>query len=339
MALVSIIVPTFNRVHFLPRAVDSALAQSHGDVEVLVVDDGSSDNTQEVVRDLYNKDSRVRYIFQKNQGVSAARNAGLRAARGEFLALLDSDDVWKPWKLEIQLACLEQAPHLGMVWSDMEAIDPSGRVTHERYLRAMYSCWRHYPTPDAIFAEVRPLAPIVPRRAEELGDAKFYSGEIFSHMIRGNLIHTSTVLLRRDRAERVGFFNEALRPAGEDFDFHLRTTHAGPVGLLDVVTIQYQLGLEDRITRPEHGLAFAMSFLRTIEPYISEHGADIHLPKAAVRAVLAEAHQWIAEEQFSRRNLPEARRHLWQSLNYSVAQSRAWALLVASCLPAGWTTH
>src|SRR5690349_14194018 len=104
--LVSIIVPTFNRAYCLGRTVRSALAQTHAGIEVIVVDDGSTDGTRELVRELMAADGRVRYAFQSNRGVSAARNRGLKLAAGAFVAFLDSDDVWKPWKLELQLACM-----------------------------------------------------------------------------------------------------------------------------------------------------------------------------------------------------------------------------------------
>ena len=336
MSLVSVIVPTFNRAHCLARAIDSALAQSHGDLEILIIDDGSTDGTQALIRDRYGRDSRVRYIHQENQGVSAARNTGIRASRGAFVALLDSDDVWRPWKLEIQLACFEFAPQVGMVWSDMEAIDRDGRVTHPRFLRTMYSCWRHYPDPNRIFADAYDLEQIVPARAVEVAGDHFYAGDVFSQMIRGSLVHTSTVVLRRERLEQVGLFNEQLKPAGEDFEFHLRTCHAGPVGFLDTVTIQYQIGMEDRLTRPEHTLAVATNFLNTIEPFLRDHRAEIRLTKADIRAVLAEAHHWIGEEQFGRGNHRDARQHLARSLGYRFWQGRVWALMAASCLPARW---
>ena len=131
-SLVSVIVPTYNRAYCLNRAVDSMLAQTYGNCEVLIVDDGSTDDTSARVKTWYGHNPQVRYLRQVNQGVSAARNAGLRAARGAFIALLDSDDVWLPWKIEVQVACLDALPQVGMIWTDMEAVDPHGERLHER---------------------------------------------------------------------------------------------------------------------------------------------------------------------------------------------------------------
>ena len=105
--LVSVVVPTYNRAYCLARTIDSALGQTHPSVEVIVVDDGSVDETAEMVAARYGSDARVRLIRQANAGVSAARNTGLRVARGDYVALLDSDDVWEPWKLELQVACMQ----------------------------------------------------------------------------------------------------------------------------------------------------------------------------------------------------------------------------------------
>src|SRR6266849_10246474 len=118
-ALVSVILPTFNRAHCVGQAIDSALQQTHRDLEVIVVDDGSVDQTCQFMKRKYGEFRSIRYIYQENKGVAAARNTALRAAQGEFIAFLDSDDVWKPWKIELQLACMEKLPHIGMVWSDM----------------------------------------------------------------------------------------------------------------------------------------------------------------------------------------------------------------------------
>jgi glycosyltransferase involved in cell wall biosynthesis len=103
--LISIIIPTYNRANEVTRAIASVFAQTYADYEVIVVDDGSTDNTREIL-DLYG--NCIRYIRQKNQGVSSARNAGIRAARAEWIAFLDSDDEWLPEKLSVQVAELNE---------------------------------------------------------------------------------------------------------------------------------------------------------------------------------------------------------------------------------------
>ena len=113
--MVSVVIPTHNRVEFIGETVDSVLAQTYTDLEVIIVDDGSSDGTGDYIRSRYADDSRVRYIWQENAERSAARNRGIDEARGEFVAFLDSDDLWLPKKLELQMQIMEARPEVVMV--------------------------------------------------------------------------------------------------------------------------------------------------------------------------------------------------------------------------------
>jgi glycosyltransferase involved in cell wall biosynthesis len=122
---ISVIIPTYNYGRFLSEAVDSVLCQTLGDLEVIIVDDGSTDNTPDVVRP-YLSDNRVRYIRQENRGPSAARNRGIRKAKGEFIALLDADDVWLPSKIEKQLQLIRKSADVGLVYCLAENVDEKG---------------------------------------------------------------------------------------------------------------------------------------------------------------------------------------------------------------------
>ena len=129
---VSVVIPTYNRRAVIWDAVASVLDQTHSDIEVIIVDDGSTDGTANWLSTL--DDERVRVIqFDENSGVSHARNAGIRCATGEFIAFLDSDDVWEPHKLQRQIACLEASPDIALVscdWSIWEGGNCIGAVRH-----------------------------------------------------------------------------------------------------------------------------------------------------------------------------------------------------------------
>jgi glycosyltransferase involved in cell wall biosynthesis len=331
--LTSIVVPSYNRAYCLPRTVDSALAQTNARVEVIIVDDGSKDDTPALVASRYGSDPRVRFIRQDNAGVAIARNTGMRAAQGDFIALLDSDDIWEPWKLELQLACMRARPEVGMTWTDMEAIDPDGKVINPAYLRRMYSAYRWYPTSDSLFRESQPLTEVAPGLASVVGDRRFSVGDLSSAMIMGNLVHTSTVVFTRSRYEQAGAFSDQYRHAGEDYEFHLRTCRAGIVGFVDIASIKYQCGLADRITRNENDVHFARGFLRTISPIIKEQRHTIDLPPRMINAVLAEAHGWIGETSLAVNDRRQAMKHLAWSLRYEPAQPRLLGLLAAAALP------
>ena len=252
--------------------------------------------------------------------------------------MLDSDDVWQPWKLELQLRCMQQFPELGMVWTDMEAIDPNGRVFNHAYIRSMYSTYALF-TQDQLFAHSVPLRSVEPSMEAVVGAASLRMGMIFSQMIMGNLVHTSTVLIRRERLEKVAAFDETLRYSGEDYDFHLRTCRHGPVGFLDLPTIQYQRGMPDRLTRSEYRIHTATNFLRTITPFIESARGEIHLPRRMIEGALADAHEWIGELQFEANDMAAARSHLFASIRHRWWQRRAWELFVCCYLPSvlrGW---
>lgn len=168
---VSIIIPAYNQAHYLGEAIGSALGQSYGNVEVIVVDDGSTDDTREVVAGF--TDPRVRYVYQENRGLSGARNTGIRHARGAYLSYLDADDLFLPEKLQRLVAVLEQQPDAGLVAGQAIPIDEAGNQA------------------GALFD--RPL----PADGREL--------------LLGNPLHVGSVLLRRSWQERVGFFDESLR--------------------------------------------------------------------------------------------------------------------------------
>src|SRR2546427_7996178 len=121
--LVSVIIPNYNYGPYLPQALDSVLAQSYPHVEIVVVDDGSQDESESIIRSYGN---RVRSINQKNQGVSAARNRGARESTGELLAFLDADDVWLPAKLERQVELILCDPEIGLVHCGIEEINSEG---------------------------------------------------------------------------------------------------------------------------------------------------------------------------------------------------------------------
>ena len=119
---VSAIILTYNRADLIMEAIESVLAQTYTDYEIIVIDDGSTDKTAQVLRELI-ETGRIRYIWQENQGECAARNHGLRQARGEYVAFLDSDDLWLPQKLEAQVACLEAYAEAGLVQSSFLKFD------------------------------------------------------------------------------------------------------------------------------------------------------------------------------------------------------------------------
>lgn len=178
MPRVSIITPTFNCAPFLGRALDTAVCQTYTDYEIIVVDDGSTDGTPEVVSRF---GDRLRYFYQPNEGLSSARNLGLSQASGEFIAYLDADDLWYPHKLESQVAYLDAHKECGLVHSDSAIIDEADNVVHARFN-----------------GETRREVP---------------QGYCTLDLLRRCHVQILTVLERRECFERVGNFDERLKTA------------------------------------------------------------------------------------------------------------------------------
>lgn len=329
--LVSVIVPTFNRAYCLARTLDSALKQTHSNLEIIVIDDGSTDQTQDLIRSSYAREPRVKYIHQENAGVSAARNRGLATIQGDYVAFLDSDDVWKPWKLQAQLACMKFLPSIGMVWSDFETLDARGNVSSQKHIRTKYQAYRWF-TNEQLFTESFPLNRFAPE-LEDAAGGTLYTGDIYSQMIMGSLVHTSTVLMRRDRFEKVKKFDENLRFSGEDYDFHLRTCREGPVGFLNLAAMQYQQDMPDSLGRYRYMTAY--NFLTTVAGAIERDRKRIKLPKKMIHHVLAEGNSWVGEELFEQGDHRDARSYLLKSLSHRIGQPRIAMLLGLSLMPRG----
>ncbi len=131
---VSVLMPSFNYAQYLPRAIESVLSQSHSDLELIITDDCSTDDSRKIAEDWKQRDSRVVTVFHEvNTGLSGARNSGLAIASGDFVALCDADDIWAEDKLKIQLEKFRRQPELGVVHSDAVIIDGDGRSTGRRY--------------------------------------------------------------------------------------------------------------------------------------------------------------------------------------------------------------
>lgn len=329
-SLVSVIIPTYNRAGRCKFAVQSVLAQTHENVEVIIVDDGSTDNTKE---EIFRLDDRVKYIYQANSGVSAARNTGLEAATGEYVGFLDSDDIWLPWKLEAQLSILRQFPEVGMVWTDMKAVDENGTVLYESYLKIMYGGYKYFDH-DINFRLSRYLSEVWEGCPSIYVNRKFFSGNIFSWMFMGNLVHTSTVLLRREHQKKVGLFDLELKRSGEDYDFHFRTCREGVVAYLDISSTLYRIGAADQLTEQKYIIWIARNNLKTVNKMLSVAKGEIDLPRKMLRSHLAWSNAWVGFMEFEENSI-RARSYFKKSLQYSLFQKKVAIYLILSYLPSG----
>lgn len=314
--LVSVVIPTFNRAATLSETIESVLHQTHADFEIVIADDGSIDGTEALIRGQYSGNDRIRYYRQGHTGAAAARNLGLGQARGEYIAFLDSDDLWHKKKLEWQLQALDAVPDAGLVWSDFDVIDGQGEKTHERHLRSMYRGYRYFPVLDELFEGDLSI---------QAGHRVYWSDRFFSAISLGNLIHGSTVIFTRARREQIGYLSHLKN--GEDHDYFMRAAKAGRVAFLDAVTMDYRMGQDDAISANTKHYAMAEALIFLLERTHREEGKDIKISKAIVQDCFAGAYAWAGRERLKRGESRLARAHFKKSLRHkpSLSSLKYWA--------------
>lgn len=220
--LISVIIPTYNRAHYICEAIDSALAQTYKNIEIIVVDDGSTDNTKDIIHQLYN--SKVTYILQKNAGPSSARNNGIKHSKGDLIAFLDSDDVWLPEKLEKQVKLIDQSHDIGLVACGIYKIDSDKNIVGNPVINRNYNSKRSF--------------------LKEL---------MIHNIITGG---GSNSLIRRECFERVGLFDENLW-IGEDWNLWLRIAKQYEVRFVEEPLIKYRIhgnNLHKDLTKAEDSM-------------------------------------------------------------------------------------
>lgn len=329
--LVTVVIPTFNRSAIVGRAIESALRQTYRNLECVVVDDGSSDDTRAVVE---RYGPRVRYLYQENAGVTAARNLAIRNARGEFLAFLDSDDLWRPWRIESQVAALRRHPDAGLAWTDMTAVERSGNEICERYLRTMYAAHSRVSVEEEM-RQVGTLGTLCAAVPAEHASAPVRVGDLFSEILLGNLLHTSTVLVRREWVERVGGFDPTFVRAGEDYEFYVRLCSVGPVIFIDAPSTLYCVGAPDQLTRPSMLLEIARNNLRTIAKWVPHAGSHLTIPRRTLQSRFADSYGWLGEAELDAGNRLAAARVLVASIARRPRLDRRGLLLAMCLLPNG----
>lgn len=213
LEMVSVVIPTFNRVHLLERAINSVLTQTNNNFELIVVDDGSTDNTLSL---LSPKFPQVHWIHQQNSGVSKARNRGILQAKGKWIALLDSDDVWHPQKLELQLKFIQKTPSILFCHTDEQWIRNEVKVNPPSYLNKT-------------------------------------NEQIFINSLDRCIICPSSVLMHKSILEKVGLFDEKL-PVCEDYDLWLRLLISHDIAYLPQKLVTKYGGHKDQLSTQYWGM-------------------------------------------------------------------------------------
>ncbi len=269
MVSISVIIPTYNRARLLPRCLDSTISQTLKPLEIIVVDDGSTDSTRAQAQRDY---PGITLISQANSGVSSARNAGIRAARGDWLAFLDSDDSWIPDKLERQAQVILKSPDISIVHTD-EIWIRNGKRVNPRHKHRKYG--------GLIFKRCLPLCAISP----------------------------SSVMIHRRVFEQVGLFDETL-PVCEDYDLWLRICARMPVALVPERLITKYGGHSDQLSTRYWGMDRFR--IRSLDRILTEAALKPSDRNAAIETLLSKIRIYLdgAAKHNNRIFVPECERLL-----------------------------
>lgn len=290
--LISVIIPAYNARPFICTAVESVLSQTHPAVEVIVVDDGSTDDTPDALAGF---EARTRVLRQANRGPAAARNAGLACARGEYVMFLDADDWILPEKLRRQVTCLAASPSVGWVYCDVAYVDEQGRHVTLASERFAYE-----------------------RRSR-------LEGLLFPELLPGNFIPVHAPMIRRHLLTDVGPFDEDRRLIGvEDWDLLLRLSLRAPAAYLPEVLagcLLHSSSLSaDPVARDRRRFDLLDKATRVFPEQIRVLGRP-------GRRLVADTHNWFGYRLYRERRWAQARERLQASLRAWPCQGRAWWFL------------
>lgn len=263
MPKVSVIIPTYNRRPLVKEAADSALRQSFSDFEVIVVDDGSTDNTYELVEAA--KDPRIKYFYKENGGVASARNFGYARARGQFICNLDSDDLWKHNFLEVMIRKLEQNTDYGAAYASRTVLYPDDTVKED--------CVTKHPKSGWITEELFLRKSLVP-------------------------VHTSGTCFRRNSLK--GFCYEELLENAADYDFWLRISTKIKFLFVPECSFIYR---KDHDVNPRKAFSRVnANRIRIIERFYYRIGGDRIIPRNQARHKISHAYHSVGKTHYRMKN-------------------------------------
>jgi len=273
---VSVVIPTFNRASLVVETLESALGQSFDDREIIVVDDGSTDDTRERLKPYRD---RISYIRQENKGVNAARNQGLAHASGEYIALLDSDDLWKPWLLDLFVGVLDRSPDVGFVYSDFSVLKPDGSLKHNM-LKTWYTFENDW---DRLFDSSSGLPPELLAKVpeDERADARLFKGDVYHASLYHPAVLPSASLYRRSMTSGERVFNEDDSTCG-DWEFFARLSNAHGAAFLDLEAAfnrshddAVRLMRLDLSIRLRRQIRFVQRLWKSDAEFMREHGEEV----------------------------------------------------------------
>lgn len=329
MPLISVVVPTYNRAHVVSDSIHSILEQTYQNLEVIVVDDGSTDETERVLTPLREK---ISYVRTENKGLAAARNTGMRRASGEYIAWLDSDDMWLPDKLMIQAAYMISNPDVVLTSTDFTAFNEQG-IIERSHIRSYYGVIDKTPNGFSGIYSNRDVVDISPLlKSVDSDDAviSMYHGHIHDFLVGGSCIHPPTVLIRKSATQKIGDVDES-EPNGMDYDYFIRLSRLGKVAYIDMPLLRYRY-TDDQMSSDRHLINIKLSVLRAIQKIQKDDPLYAERNSRFYKHRLAQCHAGVAAAAVET-NTSLAFTHLIRSISLGHLDKQTPKVLAKAILP------
>jgi glycosyltransferase involved in cell wall biosynthesis len=326
--IVSIVITTYNRADVLGEAIESALAQLYPALEVVVVDDGSLDDTATI---LEHYGPRIVSFRQENRGYAAARNAGFNLARGEYVSWLDSDDIMMPERTALQVAFLNKHRDVVLVSSDFTAFDANG--PRRETVRSYYGAFRRIAGgADGIYSETEWLDPasIPLLTGMPMAPVKVRYGAVRRHLFQGSFVHPPTTMMRRDAMAAAGELDITLKNSVE-WPYFFRLARQGAFAFIDHPLLRYRYSAS-QWSGESQSESMALSILRIVEQLPNTEPEMVAEAPALYAHKLATSHLNVADV-VAVTDRPAALRSLWKALRLGLFGPKALKVLVKILMP------
>ena len=298
---VSVVIPTYNRASLVQETIESVLRQSFRDFEIIVIDDGSTDDTEQGLRRF---SSEIHYVKQENRGLNAARNVGIDLAKGEYIAVLDNDDLWRPFKLELEVSILDGLPEVGFVFGDFYIMKPDGR----NIPNGIHTWFPNPPVWDDIFnfSLDHDFGEMLGSHHVNGTSVRAFVGDIYGTSLFGPRVLPSASLFRRSKADGWLKFNEHDSLCG-DWEFFALLSRRHGAAFIDM-ELAFNRSHEDavRLTRTDPRLQRAKR-LEMTERIWKNDNSFYSENRTDVDGVMAELWSELLALNLKAGNLPEAK--------------------------------
>lgn len=319
--LVSVMITTYNRGAQVGGTIESVLAQTYRDFELVIVNNGSTDDTKDVLEKWASEDARIRIFHQENLHMVGGRNSCIRHSKGDFLAIIDSDDFWYPKKLEIQVEAMARSSKVGMTCTDFDAVS-NGTVVEAKALKNSYHNWLRFKANGDLFKNVA-----------QVKGCEYAWGEIFSELLLGNLALPSSMMMSRQAIDASGFLLPGFGGLGEDFEYGLRISRKFDIGFIDSPLVRYTVGDPSQLSGGlKQQVGIAESYLKIFDDYVSKHRPEIAQSDSVLKKHRAETLLWVGRALLQVGRKGEARARFIESLKLNPTQKTAYKQVIKTLI-------